>query len=292
MAELSTTAPAPANATTPAIAAAGNVTVSQLTTIAGFTTSNARVATLLQDAAAMSASLNPPVDIKHYTFIKNIRTMTYNGPDSETFKKLVPDAATRAKYVDFMKAQAAKGISRGELSTTLSANYHLQGLNDTMKKYGFDTMIEKANFLSQLSVESAGFRASREYASGAAYEGRVEDLGNTQPGDGVRYAGRGLMQLTGRAVYEQYGNFVGIDAINQPTLLEREPYASDAAGYFVNNYKAYADLHGKMEKDNNVPAITRVINGGRNGLAERQAAFTRAKRVLAPQQTVQPTVRP
>lgn len=267
-----TTAPA-------AISRPASVNVSQLTTIAGFTTSQARVATILSDATTFAGTLNGINGIKDYNFIRGMRALTYYGANSSQFRQAVPDAATRNQYIGFVQQQARNGVSRQELSTTLGANYHLEGINNTMTRYGFDTRVEQANFLSQMAVESAGFRASREYASGAAYEGR-DDLGNTQPGDGVRFAGRGLMQLTGRDVYGQYGNYVGIDAINNPTMLEREPYASDAAGYFVNNYKAYANLHQKMEQPDNVPAITRVINGGRTGLPERQSAYTRAMRVL------------
>ena len=72
-----------------------------------------------------------------------------------------------------------------------------------------------AHFLGQTCHESAGFRTTEEFASGENYEGRA-DLGNNRPGDGVRYKGRGLLQLTGRANYKVFGDLLGVQLEGNP----------------------------------------------------------------------------
>lgn len=122
-----------------------------------------------------------------------------------------------------------------------------------------------AHFLAQLSHESGGFRYMEEIASGAAYEGR-EDLGNTQPGDGKRYKGRGPIQLTGRANYRRYGRRLGIDLERNPELAAIPSIGLRTALEYwnVNNLNELADR-------DDIRGITRKINGGFNGLSDRQA---------------------
>jgi putative chitinase len=157
---------------------------------------------------------------------------------------------------------------------------HIEPLNTAMQKYQINTRLRQAHFLAQVSVESDHFRATREYASGKEYEGRA-DLGNTQPGDGVRFAGRGLIQITGRDVYIKYGRYIGRD-LTQGTnmkLVEQEPWAADAAGYFWLIYKKAKDLNGRADRDN-VESVTRAVNGGHNGLAARIRYTANAKKVF------------
>lgn len=150
----------------------------------------------------------------------------------------------------------------------------IEPLNSAMLKYEINTRARQASFLAQLGHESGQFRYVRELASGAAYEGR-KDLGNTQPGDGARYRGRGLIQITGRSNYAACGLALGLDLIAHPELLE-EPYnACHSAAWFwkTHGLNELADTDDQLK-------ITRRINGGLNGIADRLALFGRAVEVL------------
>lgn len=152
----------------------------------------------------------------------------------------------------------------------------LPHLNAAMEEFEINTPKREAAFIAQLAHESGSFRYVREIASGKAYEGRV-DLGNTEPGDGVRFKGRGLIQITGRANYQacSVALFGDDRLVASPVLLETPPEACRSAAWFwksrsLNNL---ADL-GKFL------SITKRINGGTNGLADREAYYKRAKEVL------------
>jgi putative chitinase len=147
-------------------------------------------------------------------------------------------------------------------------------INRTMVEYGINTPLRQAHFLAQIAHESDSFNALEEYASGDEYEGR-DDLGNTQPGDGSRYKGRGLIQVTGRNNYALCGQALGVDLINNPTRLADPDLASRSAGWFWNSNQ----LNGDADRDD-VRTVTRVINGGYNGLEERMQFLQAAKKVL------------
>lgn len=144
-----------------------------------------------------------------------------------------------------------------------------------MQEFEITSYLREAAFLAQLAHESAELRFMEEIASGAAYEGR-RDLGNTQPGDGKRYKGRGPIQLTGRANYQKYGALLGLDLVGNPTQAATPEVGFRIAGLFwkSNGLNQLAD-------EQNFKAITKRINGGFNGLADRQMYYDRAKRVLS-----------
>lgn len=150
---------------------------------------------------------------------------------------------------------------------------YLPMINDTMARYEIDTPLRAAHFLAQLIHESGSFNYTVELDSGLAYEYR-SDLGNTQKGDGPRYKGRGFIQLTGRTNYAHYGLAVGRDLINDPDLVATQ-YPADVSGWFWANHSlnALADV-------DNANAITRLINGGYNGLQDRIFYLQRAKAIL------------
>lgn len=134
---------------------------------------------------------------------------------------------------------------------------------DMFIAYGVDTDIRRNMFLAQLAHESDGFRTTREYASGNAYEGR-EDLGNTQTGDGARFRGRGLIQLTGRANYTRYGELLGKDLLTDPMIVEAMPLALEVSLMYWKDRKL-----NRFADENNFREVTRRVNGGYNGMEGR-----------------------
>jgi putative chitinase len=148
-------------------------------------------------------------------------------------------------------------------------------LRPTLSRYSIDTAVRIAHFLAQIAHESAGFRTTEEFASGEAYEGRA-DLGNTQTGDGKRFKGRGLIQLTGRANYKALGQTLNKDFIEDPEQCA-EPGMSliIACEYWKSRH-----INAKADRDDLV-AVTRAVNGGTNGLADRRTYLGKAKTELA-----------
>lgn len=150
----------------------------------------------------------------------------------------------------------------------------VQYLNKYMPQYEVNTHLRVCHFLAQAAHEAASFRTLEEYASGAAYEGR-KDLGNTQKGDGIRYKGRGIFQLTGRANYRTIGAKLGYDLENNPRLAQtHEVSVLTALEYWKSR-----NLNGLADADN-VELITRRINGGLNGFDDRKKYLARCKRVI------------
>jgi len=146
------------------------------------------------------------------------------------------------------------------------------------RHYGITRAEQVAAFLAQIGHESGRFRYVHELWGPMPwqlrYEGRV-DLGNTEPGDGHRYMGRGLIQITGRSNYERCGNALGLPLAEQPELLEEPVNAAMSAAWYWNahNLNDLADVR-------DIKGITKIINGGYNGLAERSAIYYRALAIL------------
>lgn len=151
---------------------------------------------------------------------------------------------------------------------------YLPYLNKAMREFQIATYLRAAAFLAQLAHESAELRYFEEIASGKAYEGR-KDLGNTQPGDGVKYKGHGPIQITGRANHAACGKALGLDLINNPTLITQPPNAFRSAGWFWDSRDLNTLADQRLFK-----AITKKINGGYNGLEDRQKYYDRALRII------------
>jgi putative chitinase len=143
-----------------------------------------------------------------------------------------------------------------------------------MREADITTPRRMAAWLAQLAHESGELRYWEELASGEAYEGR-RDLGNTQPGDGRRYKGRGPIQLTGRANYRAAGNALGLPLEERPELA-----AGPAVGFRVAAWFWRTRELNELADAGNFEAVTRRINGGLNGLADRERYHARAKAAL------------
>lgn len=157
-------------------------------------------------------------------------------------------------------------------------------LRDTMARYHIDTALRAAHFLAQVGHESGQLRYREELASGDAYDTRT-DLGNTpeRDGDGRRWKGRGLIQLTGAANYRAYAaDKRRPDILERPQLLATDPeLCCDVAGWYWDRHT----LNTWADRDD-VRTITRIINGGYNGLSDRMRLLARAKSVLTEARSV------
>jgi putative chitinase len=144
-----------------------------------------------------------------------------------------------------------------------------------MAEFDISANVEReTHFLAQVAHESGGFNYVRELASGDAYEGRA-DLGNTEPGDGVRFKGRGLIQITGKANYAACGDALGVDLLLTPELLERPDLAARSAGWYWDSRHL-----NELADRGDARAITKKINGGLNGYQDRLSYLEIAQRRL------------
>jgi putative chitinase len=150
----------------------------------------------------------------------------------------------------------------------------LAHINAAMTEFDISTPVRQAAFLAQIGHESAQLRYVKEIASGSAYEGR-KDLGNVMQGDGTRFKGRGLIQVTGRSNYVSVMLALDIDCVEHPELLEEPISACRVSAWWwkVHGLNELADV-GDFRR------ITRIINGGYNGFADRSALYITAKKVL------------
>ncbi len=147
-------------------------------------------------------------------------------------------------------------------------------LVSTLAEFDLTTPLRQAHFLAQLCHESGSFNYLEELASGEDYEWR-DDLGNVEAGDGVRFKGRGLIQITGRTNYGDCGEALGVDLLAHPTRLADDDLACRSAGWFwsTRNLSSFADR-------DDVDTVTYRINGGYNGYEDRIYYLSAAKEVL------------
>jgi predicted chitinase len=152
-------------------------------------------------------------------------------------------------------------------------------LTAAMAEFQINTFLREAAFLAQLAHESGELKFMEEIwgptPAQIRYEGRA-DLGNTHPGDGKRFKGRGPIQLTGRANYVTFGKKLGVDLVGNPALAATKEVAFRIAAQFWKDKGL-----NPLADQSNFREITKRINGGFNGLADREMYYQRAKMVLS-----------
>lgn len=169
---------------------------------------------------------------------------------------------------------AATGLSEARSAEILPA------VSDGLKASQCTNVNRIAMWLAQVGHESAGFNATEEYASGTAYEGRA-DLGNTQPGDGVRFKGRSWIQITGRNNYAAFSRWCSgkglvlspTEFVDNPKRLAELRWAGIGAAWYWT--VARPDINALSDRQD-LETVTRRINGGTNGLADRRDRYNRA----------------
>jgi putative chitinase len=146
-------------------------------------------------------------------------------------------------------------------------------LTDTLAGYDIATDLRVAHFVAQTCHESDGYVTTTEYGDGRQYNNRA-DLGNV-PSDGPRYKGRGLLQLTGRINYRNYGLLLGLDLEGDPDQAA-DPVISlrIACEYWKAKHLNYHADH------DDIRTITQLVNGGQNGIASRKSYLATAKGAL------------
>ncbi len=242
------------------------------------------------DVKIIQAALNL-AQSTHFKLKKRLVVDGENGDKTiaaiENFQKKIvklqnPDGRVDpgGKTLRNIKKNITKGLNQDSLMAIMAmgsasvVKLYLSLLTTALVKYQVNTPLRVAHFLAQVGHESMSFVYTQELASGAAYEGR-KDLGNVNKGDGVRFKGRGLIQLTGRDNYSNYGKYIKLDLLklgNEQLVATTPKYALDVSLWFWDNRKL-----NKYADNDELKAITRRVNGGYNGLDDRKQYLTRAK---------------
>ena len=148
-------------------------------------------------------------------------------------------------------------------------------MNQGLNFFKINTSVRIQHFISQISHESAGGKFKQELASGADYEGRL-DLGNINPGDGKRFKGAGYIQLTGRANYQAFANYIKDPKVMDGVSYVSEKYPFTSAGFWWKNNK----MNELCDTNPTVEQVTLRVNGGYNGLSDRKAYYQRCCDVI------------
>ncbi len=189
----------------------------------------------------------------------------------QTFRnKVKPKEITSTEHITKEQLAGVWGCSE-----SLIKDYEIVEMNKCLEMYDITTPDRIRHFLSQTAHESGGGRYKKELASGEAYNGRT-DLGNTSPGDGPKYKGAGYIQLTGKFNYSRLSEY-----LNDPRVMEGVDYVAEnlpftSAGYWWEDNR----MNDLIDSGADVLAVTKRVNGGTNGLADRQHYYDVCLRVI------------
>lgn len=187
-----------------------------------------------------------------------------------TFAKALLNAKP-VEITSLITADQARRIFERSITTE-----QLADLNACLVRFQINTPARLRHFMSQIAHESGGGRWMKELASGAAYEGR-RDLGNTQPNDGRRFKGAGVIQLTGRSNYQAFANYIQDPRIMGGVDYVARVYPFSSAGFWWHRN----GMNALCDRGASVRQISRRVNGGYNGLADRERYYALACKVIA-----------
>ena len=206
--------------------------------------------------------------------------------------KLMPDSLLEddAGWIEYYRDSATDDdavqlgshyVSKDQLAAiwkcdpNLIANYEIDELNLCLAKYEITTPQRIRHFLSQTAHESGGGRYKKELASGEAYEFR-EDLQNDEVGDGPKYKGAGYIQLTGKYNYSRLSAYLDDPQVMNGVDYVAENYPFTSAGYWWMDNR----MNEFIDDGADVIAVTKRVNGGTNGLADRQQYYDTCMEVI------------
>ena len=210
------------------------------------------------------------------------------GPSSEAIANNVggtPQFSDVAETVKLNQKQSSicepqTPVTTPGSSIPMNPNTYEQLVDAELKNYGIKDTTQLAAIMAQCSHESGDWKYLRELGKDdyfAKYEGRAS-LGNTQPGDGLKFKGRGFIQITGRDIYTRAGQYLKLDLVNNPALAEDPAIAAKLVIYFFFEYKKYFTRTINWA---DVTAVTRLVNGGLNGINDRKIKFEKYKQRYA-----------
>lgn len=168
------------------------------------------------------------------------------------------------------------GVGAAGTVTMAVRQQHLDALTPALAAHRINTCDRVAAIMAQFAHETGGFIWLRELGGATyflKYDGR---MGNSKPGDGYRYRGRGYIHLTGLANYREMEKKTGLPLLTNPDLIENPKHAAlvSALWWDEHDMNHYADLRDFRK-------ITQVINGGLNGLTERMKWYSRMRGEMA-----------
>ncbi|WP_428663021.1 hypothetical protein [Runella sp.] len=216
--------------------------------------------------------------------LKNINTVISQTSDTASIDKLksitneleanINPEKNNDKLIHSVTTQQVQQVM--PKASAKNVTQFVEAFNKVMDIYEINTTNRIAAFLAQVAYETGELYYLEEVGAnaGSAYEGRL-DLGNTQPGDGIKYNGRGLFMLVGRSNYSTFSNPPKYDLVNHPELLRTVDVATDVACRYWQDRKL-----NKLADKEDLPSITKKIRGGTNGLQARSNYYFKAKQVF------------
>lgn len=225
--------------------------------------------------------LSSNADISIVDAVKYFKKFDHQIAAFKYLNDSTPDSVKNQFAEIYRKSTPKTFVSKGQLAHVWNVKESnildsvIIDLNNCLNTFEINTPKRIRHFLSQTAHESGGGRWIKELDDGWDYEGRT-DLGNTQKGDGPCYKGAGYIQLTGRANYQKFANFIKDAKVMDGVDYVASKYPFTSAGFFweINNLNKLCDANASVEQ------VTRIINGGLNGLADRKKYYNRCLQIF------------